>query len=212
MSKRLGNLYTVADLVDERGVEALAVRYSLISGVYQKPLNFTMQTLEDANRNVERFRSSDALVNKALEASRPGHDSIGSDLQELYDAALAAMCDNLNTAVGLAKALEGTRVILREGDSMSASSATRGKEFLDKINALLGIVRYDNGYDANPCGDNKASHVDEALVAAKIADRDAAKKAKDFALADKVRDEVAALGVELRDTPQGTTWHIRPRL
>lgn len=212
MSKRLGNLYTVGELVDDRGAEALAVRYALISGVYQKPLNFTMQTLEDANRNVERFRSSDALVDKALEAGRPGDDVIGSDLKELYDAALAAMCDNLNTAVGLAKALEGTRVILREGDSMSAASAKSGKEFLDKINALLGIVRYDNGYDANPCGDHKPSHIDEALVNAKMAERDAAKKGKDFATSDRIRDELAAMGVELRDTPQGTTWHVKPRL
>ena len=95
---------------------------------------------------------------------------------------------------------------------MSGASAKSGKAFLDKINGLLGIVRYDNGYDANPCGDHKASHVDEAIVNAKMAERDAAKKAKDFATSDKIRDELAAMGVELRDTPQGTTWHVKPRL
>ncbi|MEA2552172.1 MAG: cysteinyl-tRNA synthetase [Fimbriimonadaceae bacterium] len=211
MSKSIGNLFTVEELVDERGADALAVRYALISGVYGKPLNFTMQTLEDANKNVERFRTSGTHIEKALKENRPGEDAIGPDLRDLYDATLAAMCDNLNTAVALAKALEGTRVILREGDTMSAASATSGKEFLDRVNGLLGVVRYDNGYDEEPCGDYKATHVDEALVNAKVEERNAAKKAKDFTKADAVREELAGMGIELRDTPEGTTWHVKPR-
>ena len=211
MSKRLGNLYTVGELVDDRGADVLAVRYALISGVYQKPLNFTMQTLEDANRNVERFRTSAALVEKALKENRAGDDSIGGDLQELYDAALAGMCDNLNTSVALAKALEGTRVILREGDALTAASAKSGEEFLAKINSLLGIVRHDNGYDDQPCGDGKPSNVDEAMIMAKIEERNEAKKAKDFKKSDAIRDELSAQGIELRDSPAGTTWHIKPK-
>ena len=210
MSKRLGNLYTVGDLVDEKGADALAVRYALISGVYQKPLNFTMQTLEDANRNVERFRTCGALVEKALVSPRDGADAIGAELNDLYDAALLAMCDNLNTSVALAKALEGTRVIMREGESISGASAQSGQKFLDRINALLGVVKHDNGYDDKPCGD-KGANVDEAMVQAKVDERNEAKKSKDFKRSDAIRDELAGMGIELRDTPQGTTWHVKPR-
>lgn len=211
MSKRLGNLFTVGELVDDRGADVLAVRYALISGVYQKPLNFTMQTLEDANRNVERFRTSLGMVEKAIAANAPGDDSIGTDLNELYDASLAAMCDNLNTSVALAKALEGTRVILREGESLSAASAKSGEAFLNKVNGLLGIVKHDNGYDDKPCGD-KGLNIDETAVQTKVDERNAAKKAKDFKRSDAIRDELTAMGIELRDTPQGTTWHVKPRL
>jgi cysteinyl-tRNA synthetase len=210
MSKRLGNLFTVGELVDDKGADALAVRYALISGVYQKPLNFTMQTLEDANRNVERFRNSANAAAKAIEEKRGGEDVIGAELDDLYDAALVAMCDNLNTSVALAKALEGARVIMREGDALSAASAASGQKFLDRINSLLGVISHDNGFNAQPCGD-KASSVDEAMVLAKIEERNAAKKAKDFKKSDAIRDELAALGIELRDSPQGTTWHVRPR-
>ena len=212
MSKRLGNLYTLGDLADERGADPLAVRYALISGVYQKPLNFTMQTLEDANRNVERFRTSDALAKRAIDENRVGEDTVGKDLQELYEAALGAMCDNLNTAVALAKALEGTRVILREGEALSAASGRSAEEFLGKVNTLLGIVRYDNGYDDQPCGDHKGLQVDENWVNEQVSKRDELKKAKDFAGADAVRNDLMSKGIELRDTPQGTTWHVKPKL
>lgn len=210
MSKRLGNLYTVEDLVDKRGADSLAVRYALISGVYQKPLNFTLQTLEDANRNVERFKTSETLAETAVREGRAGEDAIGRDLDDLYQGALNAMCDNLNTAVALAKALEGTRIILREGQGLSAASGEKAKSFLDRVNALLGIVRFDNGYTED-AGIERSAKVDEVLVGAKVSERDAAKKAKDFAKADRLRDELAQMGVELRDTPTGTTWHIKPK-
>ncbi len=210
MSKNLGNFYTVRSLL-EKGADPLAIRYALISGVYTKPLNFTDQSLSDAMGNIERFKRSDAAVTAGLEAKRPGEDAIGSALDELYDQALDSMLNDLNTSVALAKALEGTRVILREAESLSLASAESGKRYLDGINELLGIVRPDHDLLSTPIAAN-APKVDEARIEHLITERLAAKKAKDFALADSIRKELDAEGIELRDTPEGTLWVVKSTL
>ena len=206
MSKTLGNFYTVRMLIEDRGIDPLAIRYALIAGVYTKPLNLTDQGLSDAAGNIERIKRADTAVEAALAAARPGADELGGLLDSLYAQALEAMCSDLNTSVALAKALEGARSITREGDTLSKQSAESGKRFLDQINNLLGIVRSE--YDlAKPVVE--APKVDAAWVEAKIAERKAAKAAKNFALSDAIRDELAAAGVELRDTPQGTDWLVK---
>jgi len=206
MSKSLGNFYTVRDLI-AKGADPLAVRYALISGIYGKPLNFTDQGVRDAQANIERYRKADDLVaNAALE----GPDTLGPTLDDLYDQALEALTNDLNTPVALAKGLEGARTIVREGDKLTKASAESGKRFLDRINDLLGIVRpiYDNGDSAKA----PAPDIDPAFVEAKISERAEAKKAKDFARADAIRTELDAMGVELRDTPGGTEWSMKSGL
>jgi len=209
MSKSLGNFYTVRLLL-EKGADPLAIRYALISGIYTKPLNFTDQSLSDAMGNIERFKRSDAAVAAAIEGGSDGPDAIGEQLDDLYEQALDAMTNDLNTSVALAKALEGTRVILRETD-LSKASGESGKRYLDQINALLGIVRHERPLD---CGQVEAPgpKVDEARIAGLIEERAAAKKAKDFARADQIRKDLDAEGIELRDSPDGTTWHLKTAL
>ena len=209
MSKSLGNYYTVRFLL-EKGADPLAIRYALISGVYTKPLNFTDQSLSDAMGNIDRYRRSDAAVAAGLEAARPGDDAIGTLLEELYDQALDAMCNDLNTSVALAKALEGTRVILRESETLSLASAESGKVYLDRINDLLGIVRPERVLA--DLQTESAPKVDEARIGALIQERIDAKKAKNFALADQIRKDLEAEGIELRDTPEGTVWVLKSTL
>ena len=204
MSKSLGNFYTVKMLVDERGIDPMAIRYLLMSGVYTKPLNFTDQGLQDAAGNIDRIRRADASVTESLAAGRTGEDLLGTQLDELYTQALAAMCSELNTSVALAKTLEGARAILREGETMSRASAASGEKFLTKINALLGIVR--NEYELVSHTAPAAVAIDETWVNSRIEARAAAKAARDFATADAIRVELEAAGIELRDTPAGTVW------
>ncbi|MDR3689782.1 MAG: cysteine--tRNA ligase [Fimbriimonas sp.] len=210
MSKRTGNFYTVRSLL-EKGADPLAIRYALISGIYTKPLNFTDQGLSDAMGNIERFKRSDAAVAAALENGGDGPDTIGVALDELYEQALDAMTNDLNTSVALAKALEGTRVIQREAESLSKASGESGKRYLDRINALLGIVRPEREV-AGPAVVTPASKVDEARIQALIDERAAAKKAKNFARADEIRKELDAEGIELRDSPEGTNWVVKTAL
>lgn len=207
MSKSQGNFYTVRDLI-AKGADPLAIRYALISGIYGKPLNFTDQGLRDAQANIERYRKADDLVAKAEEE---GADTLGATLDDLYDQALEALVNDLNTPVALAKGLEGARLIMREGEKLTKASAVSGKRFLDGINDLLGIVRPDYADECPPTAES-AVQVDPAAIEAKIAERAEAKKAKDFARADAIRNEIEAMGIELKDTPTGTEWSVKSGL
>jgi cysteinyl-tRNA synthetase len=201
MAKSAGNFYTVRGLM-EKGFDPLAIRLALMGGVYGKPLNFTDQGLIDAMGNLERLRRAWTLA-EAAASNAAGEDTLGSSLQALYSESLDAMCDNLNTSVALAKALEGAKLIAREGEGMNATTAGSAAEFLSQINELLGIIRWESGAVptvAAPSGPSDAEI--DALVEA----RNTAKKAKDFAAADQFRNELDALGIELRDSPAGTTW------
>lgn len=199
MSKSLGNFFTLRDLVEGKGADPLAIRYALISQNYGVPHNFTMDLLRDATAKVDRYRQCRA---KAVDA---GDDldtgEFGTTLETLYQETLDAMLENLNTSVALAKALEGTRVILRE-TTLTPAMAASTNQFLDRINALLGIVELDEVIAVK----ESASAFDEAMIQGKIEERAAAKKAKDFARADAIRAELESLGVELQDSPTGTTW------
>jgi cysteinyl-tRNA synthetase len=206
MSKSLGNFYTVRDLI-ERGADPLAIRYALISGVYNKPFNFTDQGLHDAMGNVDRLRRGYSVSEEAIARGREGEDTIGEALEGIYDEALDAMLDDLNTPIALAKALEGARLIAREGDSLSKSGGESGLKFMDRINALLGVARHDHSLGVDEQA--KGPEVDEAWIAERIEERAAAKKAKDFARADEIRAQLDQMGIELRDTPVGTEWVLK---
>ncbi len=204
MSKSKGNFYTVRDLL-ARGTDPLALRYALIAGTYSKQLNFTMQTLDDAERNVERFKRA---LNLAEEAKGDGPDALGATLDDLYSQALDAMTNDLNTPVALAKALEGAKLIAKEGEGMSAASGESAKRFLDLINAILGVVKSDYGVEAE-CPETNAPNVDADAIEASIAARRDAKANKDWATADRIRKELTEKGVTLTDHPDGSsTWIV----
>ena len=209
MSKSKGNFYTVRDLVDGDRVDPLALRYALITVPYGKPLNFTRQTLRDAAQNVDRFRECARLAEAAKARGAKGASAgFAESLRQLADEMLEAMCDDLNTSVALAKALGGTSVIFKAGDSMTAEDAPAALAFLDEVQALLGIVLPEHGAVQAP----SAPQVDEERIEALIAERAAAKKARDFARADAIRAQLDAEGIELRDTPEGTHWRFKTTL
>ena len=201
MSKSKGNFYTVPDLL-EQGYSALAIRMALISVPYAKPHNFTLQTLRDCQGHIERFQECDRRI--AAAGSPEPAISEGHELAGLYEEALEAMLNDLNTSVALAKTLEGVKVILRQA-TLAGDEAAAAVWFLDKVNHLLGIVRplYVSLAEEAASGSDE---IDGKAIDAWIEERQAAKKGKDFATADAIRDKLLAAGVELRDTPQGVEW------
>lgn len=205
MSKSKGSFYTVRDLL-EKGHDPIAIRLSLMSTAFTKELNFTLGGLDGAERNVRRLRDAADRAQAAVEAGVAGEDAIGAELSGLYEEAVDAMCENLNTSVAVARALEGARAVVA-AEPLSAASAVSAVKFFDQINALLGIVRPEHDLDCIP--EIAAPAVDEARINGLIEERAAAKKARDFARADAIRVELDAEGIELRDTPQGTLWVLK---
>ncbi len=207
MSKRFNNYYTVRDLVAPeseggRGVDPLALRLALIAGQYRKPYNFTFATLRDSARHVQRFRDALAHVDRIAAEEAPGDDRIGPRLDAIYARALDAMLDDLNTPAAIAAALDGVKLINGMKDHLNGASARAARAWLDQINALLGIVYHETETTTPDAEVDPLAEQVEAL----LAERKAARKAKDYARADAIRDELDALGIEVMDTPEGTKW------
>lgn len=206
MSKSKGNFFRVRDLIAPeseggKNIDPLALRYTLISGQYRKPFNFTFKTLKAATKHVQRIREAEAQVQEALDANAPGDDTLGPRLERLYDRVLGAMLDDLNTPAALAAVLGGIKQINSVSD-WNGATAQSAQRWLNQINDLLGIVRYEGSTEtSNPEEDALATEV-EAL----LAQRAAAKKTKDYAAADAIRDQLAAMQIEVRDTPDGPKW------
>ncbi|MFZ4506820.1 MAG: cysteine--tRNA ligase [Fimbriimonas sp.] len=196
MSKSKGNFYTVRDLIG-RGFDPIALRWALMSGVYNKQLNFTLQGVHDAEANIGRLRRARAVAHAA---TGEGENHLGTILAGVYEEALDAMLNDLNTSVALAKALEGAKTIVRD-EPLNAAAGKSALEFIDKIEALLGVV----GPEVKEIAE-KVQTADDARIQALVDERTAAKKAKDFARADALRQQLESEGIELRDSPEGTVW------
>ena len=199
MSKSLGNFYTLRDLLG-MGYTPEAIRYQLAAVPYRKKLNFTFDGLKAAATSIERLRNYKLRLETAKLA-----DGTDEKLLERTNAATKAfnqaLDDDLNTAEALAAVFEYVR---------DTNSAMDTGEFLNgnRPGALEFLARFDYVFDV--LEKSTFTGIAEAFadieVEAKIADRNAAKKAKDFARADQIRKDLAALGIILEDTKEGVRW------
>lgn len=208
MSKSKGNFFTVRELIyppeaGGQGIDPMALRYALISGKYHEPLNFTHKHLRDSIRIVQRYQEATQRVEAARQSNRPGPDRISDRLSTIYDKTLEALCDDLNTPAALAAALEGVKLILGFGDQLNQASAESARRWLERIDALLGFVYPSerSGAHARRANDPFVETIERLL-----AERDAARRARDFARADALREQLLQMGVEVMDTPEGTRW------
>ena len=158
----------------------------------------------------ERAAAQAERAPQAEQGARAGDDRLAAPLDALYTKALDAMLDDLNTPAALAAALEGARLIHGAGDPLSAASARSAKRWLDKINALLGIVRPEADIAEPP----RASAADPLAerVEALLAERAEARRARDFGRADAIRETLEAMGVEVMDSSAGTSWRRRANI
>jgi cysteinyl-tRNA synthetase len=185
MSKSLGNFFTIADVLKKFDGES--VRLFMLRTHYRSPFNFSDTLLDEARSALKRLYT-------ALDAAGPVTALTGVDWSEPRAAAFkAAMDDDFNTPGALAVLFELVSNIFR--------GQVQDAPLLKALSATLGLLQaVPREYLQSRSG------VDEAFVQAQIEARVAAKKARDFQLADRIRDEMAALGIELKDGPQGTTW------
>ncbi|HWZ33594.1 MAG TPA: cysteine--tRNA ligase [Bryobacteraceae bacterium] len=196
MSKSLGNFYTLRDLL-QMGYAPEAVRYLLASVPYRKKLNFTFEGLKAAATSIDRLRNYKLRLDTAkfAEGSNPKMAERTQAATKMFDDALD---DDLNVAEALAAAFEYIR---------DTNTAMDAGEFLagDAKSALEFLARFDSVFDViNPSV--AAGGLSDAEIDALVAERNAAKKARNFKRADEIRAELAAKGIILEDTKEGIRW------
>jgi len=196
MSKSLGNYYTLRDLVG-KGHAPESIRYLLASVPYRKTLNFTLDGLKSAAIAIERLRN----FKLRLETDRcPAglNEQLAARTVQASEAFTASLNDDLNTAEALAAVFEFVR---------DANSAMDAGEFRaeNSLAALQFLALFDSIFDVLTPG-LKAGELSDAEIEARVAERAAAKKARDFALADAIRDRLLEQGIVLEDTKSGVRW------
>ncbi len=193
MSKSKGNFYTLRDLLD-RGLSPRAIRYFLLGAHYRKQLNFTMEGVSQAESALTRL---DDFLDR-IEREPPGKPcGLSRTVRDATDRFEEALGDDLNGAEALAAAFD----LLREANA----AFDRGEGSSDERCEVLGFyetLRRIFGIRA------RSRDLPEA-VELLIGQREEARKSKDFAAADRIRDELLEMGVVLEDTPQGVRWKKR---
>jgi cysteinyl-tRNA synthetase len=198
MSKSVGNVYTVQDVLD-KGFRLSALRYILLSGYYRKQLNFTWTGLEQAEEALRRI--TDFLGR--VEALGPGgaRDEVAARVKQAVDAFDAALRDDLNTAAGLGEIFDLIRALNIKMDAKQVGQADAAVILaaFDHFDRVLGVLSLRRAEDATP-------PIPQVEIDAAIQARQDARRRRDFAEADRIRQELLAKGVILEDSAQGTRW------
>ena len=197
MSKSLGNFKTVREIADVYGYEV--IRYFLISAHYRSPINYNLDIINQCKAALERLytcRESFDFAVKNASADVADDEQLLSDIAAHRDRFIEAMDDDLNTADGLSAVFElvkdiNTRILDK---NVSKHVCETAAGLFDELCNVLGILY------------NRKSNDVDSEIEALIEKRQEARKNKDFATADKIRDELKAKGIILKDTPQGVTW------
>ena len=197
MSKSLGNFFTVRDVAEKYGYEP--IRFLMISSQYRSPINYSTDIIEQCKASLARLYNCRDGLDFALE--KAGDGAVSDELLAMFDKRrrqfIDAMSDDLNTADAIAALFELVRDI---NSNVIAANANKGSveeaiKVFDELADVLGLIY-----------DRKKESIDDEIEAL-IEQRTQARKDRNWAEADRIRDELKAKGIVLEDTAQGVKWH-----
>ena len=200
MSKSLGNFFTVRDIAEHYDLQVL--RFFMLTAHYRTPLNFSEDLMQAAKNGLDRILTAAAKIRSAIENGADGAMSAEEAKQleasdEFVKKFEAAMDDDNNTSNAISAVFELVKFTNTAIDENSTKEfATKIYKVLETLCDVLGII-LDKKEEAKG---------DEDYIEEMIAKRKEAKKNKDFALADSIRDELLSKGIVLEDTREGTKW------
>lgn len=198
MSKSLGNFKTVREIADVYGYEV--IRYFLISAHYRSPINYNIDIIEQCKSALERLYTCRDSLDFALKNAENDPCENDDQLISLFESRknefITAMDDDLNTADGIAALFELTKDINTHilSKKVSKNVCEQAARIFDELCDVLGLLY------------NRKSNDLSDDIEALIEKRETARKNKDWATADQIRDDLKARGIILKDTPQGVTW------
>ena len=198
MSKSLGNVYALPDVV-ARGHRPSALRYLLLSSHYRKQLNFTWAGMEQAEESLRRV--VDFLARLEGVSGTGTHPAVAGSIATARGAFAAALEDDLNTAAALAAMFDLIRDVNAAIDAkqIGAAEAAAAGQAIEEFDRVLGVVSLRRAEDAHP-------PVPVEEIEQLIGERKAARARRDFAAADRIRQDLAERGILLEDNPGGTRW------
>lgn len=195
MSKSLGNFFTVRDIAEKYDYEV--IRFFMLSAHYRSPINFCDELMDAAKNGLDRIYNCidnlEFIYDKAENAGL--NDEIKAYMDSMRDKFIAAMEDDLNTADAISSIFEAVR-FANSTEKPSQEDIEYMKNMILELGGVLGLLK-----------NTKKQSLDEEIEVL-IAQRTEARKNKDWALADKIRDDLKARGIVLEDTPDGVKWKI----
>lgn len=214
MSKSLGNFLVIKEILKEYHPEV--VRLFLLSNHYRSPVDFTHQAMVEAEAGLEKIYALLQRIDEILKSSDLGEDEQGQGV--LWTNFCQAMDDDFNTARGIGLVFETVRQVNRFMDDMGGKAhqqdvaglvSTRAD--LMRIGGVLGILTEGptQFFEQRQARLLKRKGIDTALVERLIAERVQARQEKDWAKADRIRDELSAMDILIEDRPDGTAWKIK---
>lgn len=199
MSKSLGNFFTVRDVAEKYGYEP--IRYLLISAQYRSPINYSTDIIEQCISALNRLYtcrdSLDFELKNASDAEHDGDRAIIDGFDKYREQFIDAMDDDLNTADAIASIFELVRDINTNvvGKTPSKALVEGAISVFDELTGVLGLVY------------NRKTETLDSDIEALIEARTNARKEKNWAEADRIRDQLKEMGIVLEDTAQGVKWH-----